>query len=289
MRELARALGPGVVSSSRIHDAFTKPRLPTWGLVEMLVTELGSRTPGADAAVEVKRFHALWDVAAEADSLPQAADEPGQVQEAAPSMLQAATGTDAFAFGRPVPSTLLLADIARFNGHDDVEQGYMRRMLSNLLDRVAEAAGIDPAARRRMDQGDGFLELIDAAVPMTNLLRTVLGVVPTELRTLNRLASDSVQLRPRLVLATGNVSMDGHGWTGAALNDACRLLDADAVRAALHDRTDNYVLCVSDAVYWTTVSQNHPGISTVEFHEIGVQTKNGSMRAWLHQPLSAHT
>ncbi|MEU2510281.1 hypothetical protein ABZ621_37100 [Streptomyces sp. NPDC007863] len=284
MRELARAMGPGVVSSSRIHDAFTKPRLPTWGLVALLVTELGSRTPGADAAVELKRFHALWDAAAEADTLPQATDEPGRVQEVAPAIHQAATVMDVPESGKSVPSTLLLADIERFSSRDGVEQGYMRRMLSDLLDRVAEAAGIDPAARRRMDQGDAVIERIDVAVPMVNLLRTVLTVLPMELRTVNRLASDAVQLRPRLVLATGNLSMDGHGWAGVALNDAFRLLDAGAVRAALHGRTDNYVLCVSEAVYWTTVSQNHPGISVAEFHEIGVQTKNGSMRAWLHQP-----
>lgn len=73
VRELARAMGSGVASSSRIHDAFTKPRLPAWGLVEVLVAELACRVPGgAPADQEVKRFHDLWDAAA-ANAFPEVA------------------------------------------------------------------------------------------------------------------------------------------------------------------------------------------------------------------------
>ncbi|MFF4331168.1 hypothetical protein ACFYZT_32265 [Streptomyces sp. NPDC001591] len=250
----------------------------------MLVIELAHRTPGADVAAEVKRFHVLWDAAAEADSLAQATDEPGPAQDVSLAVSQSVTFTRVPAVGR----SLLLADIEMFSRRDDVEQAYMRRMLFGLLDRVAEAAGVDPAARRRADRGDGVMELIDASVPMAALLRAVLAVVPAELRAFNRLASDSVQLRPRLVLATGNVSVDEHdGWVGVALSDASRLLDAEAVRAALREGTDTYALCVSDAVYWRTVRQNHPGIRTEEFHEMAVQTKNGTLQAWLHRPLPA--
>ncbi|MFJ5879192.1 hypothetical protein ACIQD1_31270 [Streptomyces sp. NPDC093088] len=68
VRDLARALGTGVASSSRIHDAFTKPRLPAWGLVQLLVTELARRIPRADPERETERFHALWEAAAEASA-----------------------------------------------------------------------------------------------------------------------------------------------------------------------------------------------------------------------------
>ncbi|RFC71088.1 tetratricopeptide repeat-containing protein [Streptomyces sp. AcE210] len=79
VRELARALGAGVASSSRIHDAFAKPRLPGWGLLEVLVRELTSRVPGGAATEdEVKRFHELWDVAADAGTAaPSSSDDLG--------------------------------------------------------------------------------------------------------------------------------------------------------------------------------------------------------------------
>ncbi|MGW0121765.1 hypothetical protein [Streptomyces sp. NPDC003327] len=83
VRALARALGAGVSSSSRIHDVFTKPRLPDWGVVELIVHELASRVPGFEADTEIKRFHRLWDNAAAAgdatlkqDSISQKSGSP---------------------------------------------------------------------------------------------------------------------------------------------------------------------------------------------------------------------
>ncbi|MFC9596226.1 hypothetical protein ACFTUC_41335 [Streptomyces sp. NPDC056944] len=67
VRDLSRALGDGVASPSRIHDAFTKPRLPAWGLLDVLVTELARRVPRADPTAVFERFHDLWETAAEAE------------------------------------------------------------------------------------------------------------------------------------------------------------------------------------------------------------------------------
>ncbi|WP_328982800.1 tetratricopeptide repeat protein [Streptomyces mirabilis] len=65
-----------MASSSRIHDAFTKPRLPGWGLVEVLVAELARRVPGGKEAMEeVKRFHGLWEAAAAAGLAPASSAE----------------------------------------------------------------------------------------------------------------------------------------------------------------------------------------------------------------------
>lgn len=84
VRELARALGTGVASSSRIHDAFTKPRMPDWGLLEVLVIELAGRAPDTDVAAEAKRFHGLWDSAAVAEDAPENEPEVKPVERAQP-------------------------------------------------------------------------------------------------------------------------------------------------------------------------------------------------------------
>jgi hypothetical protein len=69
VREMAREIGKGVASPSRVHDVFTKPRLPSWGLVELLVEHLAGRVPGGrPKQEEVKRFHALWETAAMGDA-----------------------------------------------------------------------------------------------------------------------------------------------------------------------------------------------------------------------------
>ncbi|WP_189949740.1 effector-associated domain EAD1-containing protein [Streptomyces alanosinicus] len=82
MRDLSRGLGVGVASSSRIHDAFTKPRLPAWGLLQLLVVELAGRAPDIEPEDEMKRFHRLWDtVAEEAEARAAGDEEPPPLHE----------------------------------------------------------------------------------------------------------------------------------------------------------------------------------------------------------------
>lgn len=190
----------------------------------------------------------------------------------------------------PVSRTILLLDIERFSDRDDVEQAYLRRMLYDITDRALESAGIDETRRLRADRGDSVMELIDANAPVTALLRALLVDVPAQLRVVNRMASSSAQIRLRGVVATGYVAVDEHdGWVGTDLNNACRLLDAQLLRAALRERPHDFALIVSDALYTGVVRHDHPGIPADEFHPVGVDTKNGPMRAWLHGPLPSGT
>ncbi|MFD9001220.1 hypothetical protein ACFV0T_09660, partial [Streptomyces sp. NPDC059582] len=186
----------------------------------------------------------------------------------------------------PVSRTILLLDIERFSDRDDVEQAYLRRMLYDIADRTLERAGIDETRRLRADRGDSVMELIDAGAPVTALLRALLTEVPAQLRTVNRMASSSAQIRLRGVLATGFVAVDRHdGWVGSDLNHACRLLDADVLRAALRERRADFALCVSDALHAGVVRHDHPGIPAADFHPVTVASKNGPLKAWLHGPV----
>ncbi|MFF1331700.1 hypothetical protein ACFVYM_24815 [Streptomyces sp. NPDC058298] len=188
----------------------------------------------------------------------------------------------------PVARTILLVDIERYSDRDDVEQAYLRRMLYDITDRTLQRAGIDETLRLRADRGDSVMELIDANAPVTALLRALLSEVPAQLRAVNRMASRSAQIRLRAVLATGYVAVDEHdGWVGSDLNHACRLLDADILRAALRERADDFALCVSDPLYGGVVRHDHPGIPADGFHEVIVDSKNGPLTAWLHGPVPA--
>ncbi|WKD33139.1 hypothetical protein [Streptomyces xanthophaeus] len=187
---------------------------------------------------------------------------------------------------QPLFRHLLLIDTERYSDRDDVQQAYLRRMLFGIVDRILLSAGADQSLRRRADRGDAVMELIDPAVPLTDLLRALLRDAPAQLRAVNRLAADSAQIRLRAVLATGYVHIDEFdGWVGTDLNNACRLLDGDPLRAALRERPDDYALCVSASVHAGIVAHDHLGIPRDEFHPITVPSKNGPLPAWLHGPL----
>ncbi|QGV79088.1 hypothetical protein [Streptomyces ficellus] len=186
----------------------------------------------------------------------------------------------------PVSRTILLLDIEKYSDRDDVEQAYLRRMLYGISDSALESAGIEETLRLRADRGDSVMELIDANASVTALLRALLTEVPVQLRAVNRMASSSAQIRLRAVLATGYVAVDAlDGWVGSDLNHACRLLDAELLRAALRERGDDFALCVSEPVHSGIVRHGHRGIPPEDFHPITVTSKNGPLRAWLHGPV----
>ncbi|MGW1501253.1 hypothetical protein ACWCQW_22190 [Streptomyces mirabilis] len=186
----------------------------------------------------------------------------------------------------PVSRTILLLDIEKYSDRDDIEQAYLRRMLYDVADRTLERAGIDERLRLRADRGDSVMELIDANASVTALLRALLTEVPTQLHAVNRMASSSAQIRLRGVVATGYVAVDEHdGWVGSDLNHACRLLDAQLLRAALRERRDDFALCVSESVHTGIVRHGHAGIPAEDFHAVTVDSKNGPLRAWLHGPV----
>ncbi|MET3986396.1 hypothetical protein [Streptomyces sp. PvR034] len=185
--------------------------------------------------------------------------------------------------GHPLPYSILLVDTERFSDRDDVQQAYLRRMLYGIVDRTLLTAGIDQTLRMRADRGDAITELIDSAVPLPPLLRTLLTAIPAELRSVNRLAADSAQIRLRLVLATGFVLIDEYGeGVGSDLNQAYRLLDGDPLRAALRESTDDYALCVSESVHAGIVRHDHTGVPADRFHQVTMASKNGPLTAWLH-------
>ncbi|PWK73211.1 hypothetical protein BCL76_102235 [Streptomyces sp. CG 926] len=187
---------------------------------------------------------------------------------------------------QPLFRHLLLIDTERYSDRDDVQQAYLRRMLFGIVDRVLLSAGADQSLRRRADRGDAVMELIDPSVPPTDLLRALLRDAPAELRAVNRLAAGSAQLRLRAVLATGYVHIDEFdGWVGTDLNNACRLLDGDPLRAALREAGDDFALCVSESVHVGIVAHGHLGIPKDAFYRITVPSKNGPLSAWLHGPL----
>lgn len=194
----------------------------------------------------------------------------------------------------PVNRTFLLVDIESFSNRDNVEQAVLRRELHNVVEDILAGAGVEPNLQYREDRGDGLIILVSADIPKAALLRALLTTAPDSLRTYNRVASSSAQMRLRTVLASGEVAFDPRegtvgGLVGHDLNQACRLLDADVLRRALEQRSTDCVLCVSTPVYEGVVRHGYRGLRPEEFHRVPVSVKKDQLSAWLHGPLPVET
>ncbi|MGW7492758.1 hypothetical protein ACWGKA_00325 [Streptomyces luteogriseus] len=189
----------------------------------------------------------------------------------------------------PVYRTILLFDIEQYGSRDDVEQAFLRRVLYDVVDRTLLTADVDETAGLRADRGDSVMELIDTAVPVPNLVKTLLTETPALLHNKNRLLADSARMRLRIVLSSGYVAVDElDGWVGSDLNHAVRLLNSDALRDALKQREADCVLCVSDGIYEGVVRHGPLGVRPEEFHRATVETKEGPTVAWVHGERGTH-
>ncbi|RPF35582.1 hypothetical protein [Streptomyces sp. TLI_185] len=183
----------------------------------------------------------------------------------------------------PVYRTILLFDIEQYGSRDDVEQGFLRRVLYDVVDSTLSDASVDETLRLRADRGDSVMELIDTQVSVPVLVKTLLTETPALLHNKNRLLADSARMRLRVVLSSGYVAIDElDGWVGSDLNHAVRLLNSDPLRDALKEREDDSVLCVSEGIYQGVVRHGPLGVRPGDFHRITVETKEGPTVAWLH-------
>ena len=159
-----------------------------------------------------------------------------------------------------------------------------RERLNRLLDDALAEAAIDPRQTDRADTGDGVL-LVTTEVPITRLLHPLLPVLTERLAADNKTIPAVERLRLRLVVHAGRVIKDAHGYSGAALTHASRLLDAQAGRAVLDAVPDaQVVLLASDYVYDTVIKHGFQDIDPANYQPVQVQHKETSTRAWVHLP-----
>ena len=161
-RDLAKAVGERVASKSRIHDAFSSARLPTWGLLELLVEALVSKIPGGHAGEEQRRFHRLWLAAA------------GQEASAAPSQQEPLPGEPAQSPAHAAASTIALL-LVRVEWLDPTAMDINhRRWLRKYVDQALEDIGHPPEGLHRRDRTAGSLLFIESPDEPAGLLAATL-------------------------------------------------------------------------------------------------------------------
>jgi hypothetical protein len=137
----------------------------------------------------------------------------------------------------------------------------------------------------RSDTGDGLWLLIQPQVSTARLLHPLAMSLARGLSDDNQRAPAAERMRLRVVVHAGELLPDPHGHTGASLNHAARLLDAEATRAVLASSpTADAVLVVSDIVHEGVVRHGYEGIDPDGWQPVQVHVKETSTRAWVHVP-----
>jgi hypothetical protein len=188
----------------------------------------------------------------------------------------------------PLHRTLIGVDITRFGARDEDVQNYVRQALYSSLQQAFCDAGLPwPASEGREDRGDGVMLTVPPDIPTHQVIDPLALHLHACLRRHNKMSSDAAQILLRMVVHAGYVYRDDHGFTGLAIVELYRLLDAPAFKDAVLSHCATLGLLVSQYIYANVVQNGLGLIDPNSYTSLFVVNKETSTEAWLcllHRP-----
>jgi hypothetical protein len=182
--------------------------------------------------------------------------------------------------------TIMVIDIESFSTRSDPVQRSLRAAMYDVMRSAVTDAHLDWGRFHSQDRGDGLLLLIEADQSPVDVVGDLVRALQRQLAEKEQMFSPQHRLRLRVALHHGLATPDNTGWSGDAVNTACRLVDAQQVRVALDEaRSAQLALIVSDSFYQSVIRPGHRSIDTATFLPVDIDAKNlRAYRCWIQVP-----
>ncbi|WP_055535268.1 hypothetical protein [Streptomyces graminilatus] len=186
----------------------------------------------------------------------------------------------------PFSYWIVLLDIEDFSLRPENAQATLHRELYEVVAFALARAGLELADCPAQDRGDGMLILVPVHTSPTRLLRELQRGLDDALLAHRGKYNEDHRMRLRVGLNQGLVIREDECWTGTAINDLARLVDAAPVKRVLAEaRRARLVVVISDSVHTSVVLGGYPGIDPAAFLPADFVTKHGeSRRGWVTVP-----
>ncbi|MCT9080114.1 nucleotidyl cyclase domain-containing protein [Streptomyces fulvoviolaceus] len=181
---------------------------------------------------------------------------------------------------------IVLLDIEDFSLRPDVTQATLHDELYKVVEFALERAGLDLTRCAVQDRGDGMMILAPAETSPTRLLREFVRALDDALEGHRATYNEDHRMRLRVGVHLGLVIRQDPRWTGTAINDLARLVDARPVKDVLaRARRAHLVLVVSEEVHKSVVLGRYPGIDLAAYVPADFVTKHDeARRGWVTVP-----
>ncbi|MFI2348394.1 hypothetical protein ACH492_15365 [Streptomyces sp. NPDC019443] len=181
---------------------------------------------------------------------------------------------------------IVVLDIENFSVRTDPVQRSVRAAMYETLKSAMERSGLPVEDIVCEDRGDGVLMIAPGTVSPLLLAGPFIRELDDELAQKSAMFSKAHALRFRVSLHQGLAVQDAEGWSGDAVNTACRLVDAQPLRDVLVAAPSaRMVFIVSDETYRGVIRHGHRGIDPAAYLPMRFATKHGEVvHSWITVP-----
>ncbi|MEU0405970.1 hypothetical protein ABZ318_38380 [Streptomyces sp. NPDC006197] len=181
---------------------------------------------------------------------------------------------------------VVVLDIENFSSRPDPIQRSLRTGMYEVLREALVRAGLPADDLVIEDRGDGVLMIVPATVSPIVLAGPFVRALDDELKQKAVVYSTAHAMRFRVALHQGLAARDGEGWSGHAVNTACRLVDAGPLRDVLAAAASSrMVFVVSDEIYQAVVRHGHRSLDPAAYLPMSFRTKHGELiESWVTVP-----
>ncbi|MFI6369542.1 hypothetical protein [Streptomyces sp. NPDC050546] len=175
-----------------------------------------------------------------------------------------------------------MVDTADSGARTVPRQAAAQERLLGALREACAAAGIDRDICDRQDQGDGELLILPPGVVETTAVPELLRVLALALRRDNLGRTEPERLRVRTAAAVGIVHRSALGFAGNGVVEACRLVEAGALKEAFRAAPWAEVsFTVGEELYRDLVRHGYDGLPPDRFQPLTPVVDGRPFRAWL--------
>jgi hypothetical protein len=180
----------------------------------------------------------------------------------------------------------LAYDVEAYSGRGTRQEYAAQERLARLLEVTFREIGLAAGDVTIQEQGDGGIAFLPTGgtVDEPRLITDLIRVLGVGLDELNEDIAAPARIRLRAALHEGVTHRAPHGYVGPAVIEACRLRDADQVRAALAQSPALLVMAIADSLYRDVLSHGYHGLPGSAFRRVEVTSKNFSGPAWIYLP-----
>ncbi|MFE7509807.1 hypothetical protein ACFU8I_00990 [Streptomyces sp. NPDC057540] len=188
--------------------------------------------------------------------------------------------------GEPTHCWIMVLDIENFSARTDPIQRSLRTGMYGVLRAALAQAGLAADDIVTEDRGDGILMIVPATVSPLVLAGPFVRALDDELKQKAVEYSAAHAMRFRVALHQGLAARDGEGWSGDAVNTACRLVDAGPLRGVLATASSSrMVFVVSEEIYRAVVRHGHRTVDPAAYLPMPFRTKHGELiESWVTVP-----